>query len=330
MNRQELYSITLITFVSITSIFVSYQFFAINQNLKSTSNNETSNFSYTIVTTSFPVYSITKELVKETGIQVKLLLKPGMNAHFYEPKFSDIRIADKSRIVITTNKYFEIWAEKLAQALDRNKAKSFDASAYVEMLCEKNDEITYDVSEQKNECNLDPHVWLSPKNGLLIAKGIRDLLKTEFPSYSEKIEMNYQRILAELKKIDSNYENILANCENKNVFVYHKALGYLEAHYNIKQVPILNNFVPEGEPSTGHVELIIKQLKRINASHILMEPYLNQKSIEYLKDHGITPLSFDTMEVYYKEDVDNNITYTQKLEYNLVQLTKALKCVKNE
>ncbi|MEM5777583.1 MAG: zinc ABC transporter substrate-binding protein, partial [Candidatus Aenigmatarchaeota archaeon] len=212
-----------------------------------------------VTTTSYPVYSLTKQLLNYTNIETVLILKPGMNAHNYEPLLSDIVLVNNASAIIFTNKFFEGWVNKLLNSIDNKNVLIIDAGETIDILCESN-----------NCENKDPHVWLSPKKVLAMTKKIRDELVKNFQEHKKQIDENYKKIELELIEIEKNYYKKLSSCKYQKVYVYHNALGYLKKDYNFEQVAILNNYVPEGEPSMMHLELLSKQMKKENYSQILL------------------------------------------------------------
>ncbi|MEM4368492.1 MAG: zinc ABC transporter substrate-binding protein, partial [Candidatus Anstonellales archaeon] len=207
----------------------------------------------------------------------------------------------------------EGWVNKLLNSIDNKNVLIIDAGETLELLCES------DYCKNK-----DPHVWLSPKKVLAMTKKIRDQLVKKFQEHGKQIDENYKKIEIELNEIDKNYYNNLSNCKYQKIYVYHKALGYLEKDYKIEQFAIIDNYVPEGEPSMMHLELLSKQMKKENYSHILLEKNVNEKALEFLKDKNIKIHLFDTMEVYYEKDLETNLQ--SKLLNNLFVLKEALEC----
>ncbi|PJB87958.1 ABC transporter substrate-binding protein, partial [Candidatus Roizmanbacteria bacterium CG_4_9_14_0_8_um_filter_34_12] len=77
----------------------------------------------TVVTTLFPLYDFVK-IIGQDKVEVSLLLPPGVEAHSFEPKPSDIVRINKSDLFIYTGKFMEPWAEDIIKGVTNKKVVS--------------------------------------------------------------------------------------------------------------------------------------------------------------------------------------------------------------
>jgi zinc transport system substrate-binding protein len=68
-----------------------------------------------VITTLFPLYDIAKNIGADK-VDISLLLPPGMEAHSFEPKPSDIVKINKADVFVYTGKFMEPWAEDVIKA----------------------------------------------------------------------------------------------------------------------------------------------------------------------------------------------------------------------
>jgi len=70
----------------------------------------------TIVATIFPLYDFAKNIGQDK-VEVSLLLPPGIEAHSFEPKPSDIVKINEPDLFIYTGKFMEPWAEDIIKGV---------------------------------------------------------------------------------------------------------------------------------------------------------------------------------------------------------------------
>jgi zinc transport system substrate-binding protein len=65
----------------------------------------------------------------------------------------------------------------------------------------------------------DPHVWLSPENGKIIAKNIRDALVEAAPEHRETFDSNYDDLAARIDRLDRELVGIIERAKAEGVKV---------------------------------------------------------------------------------------------------------------
>ena len=129
----------------------------------------------------------------------------------------------------------------------------------------------------------NPHYWLDPENGKIIAKNICDGLIRLMP---ENRETFLQNLAAFQHKIDQKlveWHQKAAILKGEKVIAYHNSWPYFEKQFGFKIV----NFVepkPGIPPSPKHLVGLIKQISKEKIELIIIEPYYSKKSCEMIAD----------------------------------------------
>ena len=124
-----------------------------------------------IVTTIFPAYDFTKQIVRDTAT-VTLLIPPGQNIHTYEPSAKDIITISECNLFIYNGGESEAWVDEVLASIDHPvpKLKMMDCVTTVY-------EDTIHIAEpEEGNPEKDEHIWTSPRNAVSIARGIRDAI----------------------------------------------------------------------------------------------------------------------------------------------------------
>ncbi|MBM3230155.1 hypothetical protein FJZ22_00665 [Candidatus Pacearchaeota archaeon] len=118
----------LIMVVALLCIFSIGGFFLTPSNISKNSSDK-----LLIVTTLYPLYDFVKEVGQER-VDVTLLLPPGVEAHSFEPKPSDIVKINNADMFLYVGAEMEPWAHDIIEGAGNEKLTPLDASSKVSLL----------------------------------------------------------------------------------------------------------------------------------------------------------------------------------------------------
>jgi len=303
---------------------------------KSKTNSE----KITVVTTLFPMYDFAKNIGQDK-VEVTLLLPPGVEAHAYEPKPSDIAKINEADIFVYTGEFMEPWAHDIIEGANKN-VKIVDTSAGIELMKEEGEEHEHEHNGEANheEANHheeeehhhhhggeDPHIWLDFENAKIMAKNIADALEKADPQNAIFYQNNLKAYQAKLATLDQNYKNILATCKTKTI-IYggHYAFGYLAKKYGLNYVAA-QGLSPDSEPTAKDLISLTEQIKRDNISYIFYEELTSPKIAETLsRETSAKMLLLNGAHNLTKEDYEVGATYLSLMKVNLNNLSQGLQC----
>jgi zinc transport system substrate-binding protein len=276
-----------------------------------------------VVATLFPQYDFAK-VIGGDKVEVTLLLPPGVEAHAYEPKPSDITSINEAEIFVYTGDFMELWAKDIIASIDQ-KVKVVDASRGIEML--KESEGTHEDEHADEYGGVDPHIWLDFENTKIMAENIAKTLIEVDPKNAGYYQANLQTYQSKLTELDNSYKNTLSNCETKTI-VYggHYAFGYLTRKYGLEYVAA-QGFSPDAEPTAKDLIQLVEQIKGDNIRYVFYEELTSPKVAETLANETDAKLLLlNAAHNLSKEDVTNNISFVEIMEKNLVNLKTGLNC----
>lgn len=293
----------------------------------------------TVVTTLFPMYDFAKHIGKDKAAVI-LLLPPGVEAHAYEPKPSDIAKINEADIFVYTGEFMEPWAYDIIKGANK-KVKIVSASAGIELIEENGEEHDHEGKtdhkkaihqEDKHDyyhSGLDPHIWLDFENAKIMAKNIAAALKTVDPKNAQFYEANFKDYQAKLTKLDQNYRDTLSSCQTNTIFYGgHYTFGYLAKRYDLDYVAA-QGFSPDSEPTAKDLISLTEQVKKNNTGFIFYEELTSPKIAETLsQETSAKMLLLNGAHNLAKDDYDAGATYISLMESNLKNLAQGLICQK--
>lgn len=273
-----------------------------------------------VVTTIFPLYDFARTIGGDQA-DVSLLLPPGVEAHSFEPKPSDIAKINTANLFIYTGKFMEPWAQDIARGADNQNLKIVDASAGVSLI----PGVFHDADEPVG--SEDPHIWLDFDNDRQIIKTIVEAFIAADPvnaAYYQERALAYQNSLTAL---DLQYKTSLAKCSSKEI-VYggHYAFGYLAKRYSLEYLAA-QGVSPDSEPTAQDLINLVEQIRSNNIKYVFYEELSSPKVAETIsRETGARLLLLNAAHNLSQEDLAAGITFLDIMKNNLENLRLGLQC----
>ena len=236
-----------------------------------------------VVTTLFPLYDFTKNIGK-AKVEVSLLLPPGVEAHSFEPKPSDLVKINEADVFIYTGKFMEPWAEDIVKSVTNKNLIIVDSSQGIKMI----PGVFHDADEPAG--SFDPHIWLDFDNAKIMVSNILHALAAKDPAYINNYKQNSDDYGKKLSDLDSLYKTTLADCKGKEI-VYggHYAFGYLAHRYALKYLAA-QGFSPDAEPTARDLSMLVEQIRKDNIKYVFFEELTSPKIAETIANETNTKL----------------------------------------
>ncbi|MBU4338104.1 zinc ABC transporter substrate-binding protein [Patescibacteria group bacterium] len=283
----------------------------------------------TIVATLFPLYDFVKN-VGQDKVEVLLLLPPGIEAHSFEPKPSDIVRINEADLLVYTGKFMEPWAEDIINGISGKNVKVVDASSEIELMKEgeEHEEEHEEAEEHRHEHNgIDPHIWLDFDNAKIMVDNIAKAMAEKDAANADYYQKNATEYKNQLTKLDNEYETALFECKTKKI-IYggHYAFGYLAHRYGLEHIAA-QGFSPDAEPTAPDLINLVEQIKKDNIGYVFYEELTSPKIAEIIAvETKAKMLLLNAAHNLAKEDFENNVSFLSIMENNLKNLSIGLQC----
>ena len=224
------------------------------------------------VTTIFPPYDFVRQIGGDY-VDVVQLLKPGMEAHSYEPSPADIIRIMESDLFLYAGGESDVWVEELLEGSGQAPV-SRSLLEWVEPLEEETSE-GMQVKEHHHGhaegetdgvhldgAEYDEHVWTSPVNAQLLVEKIRDTLAELDPDRAGIYEENAAAYLEKLRLLDEDYRQMVRDAERKTlVFGDRFPFLYLVRTYGLEYYAAFPGCSGETEPSAATVAFLTDKVE---------------------------------------------------------------------
>lgn len=292
----------------------------------------------TIVATLFPLYDFAKNIGQDK-VEVSLLLPPGVEAHSFEPRPSDIVKINETDLFIYTGKFMEPWAEDIIGGISKKDVMIVNASAGIELIKKEEgrehetmQEHEHEESARQHEYHngVDPHIWLDFDNAKIMIDSIAKAIAKKDPANADYYQKNAADYKNKLIKLDNEYKTALAKCQSREI-VYggHYAFGYVSKRYGMEYVAAYG-ISPNSEPSALDLIKLVEQIKKGNIQYVFYEELVSPKIAETLaKETGAKLLLLNPAGNLTKKDYENRATFLSIMKNNLDNIKIGLGCENN-
>ena len=266
---------------------------------------------FRVFTSTYPLTFMT-ERIGGDRVAVTQLVKPGVEAHDFEPAPSDVLSISIADMFIFNHPSFEGWALNVVTA---SRSGGNGSTVAVQT-----------IDSEVAESSFDPHVWLNPLKAQLQAQRILAALIAADPDGSTEYERNASVLEDDLQALDDRIFTRLSSCDHASVVVSHLAFGHMAERYEFHQIG-LSGLSPEFESGPSHLAGVIEQMNALGVRYILQEPIVrNRLAKTVAAETGAKLLALHPLEVRTSSEASAGKDYFAIMEANAESLHTALRC----
>jgi zinc transport system substrate-binding protein len=287
-----------------------------------------------VVTTLFPLYDFTRQVAGEKA-EVSLLLPPGVEPHTFEPTPQDAVRLGRAGLFVYTGDFMEPWAKDFLGGVKNPALRIVNASTGIELLDENEEhhdeegehrEAGHEDDGHHDAEGKDPHIWLDPRNALIIIESIRAALADISPQNEKYFSDNAATLSGEIKKLDADIEEAVKGFKNRTIVSGgHFAFGYFAKRYGLNNLSPYLGFSPNAEPTPQRIIALVKALKDGQGRAVYFQELINPKVAEVIaKESGAELLLLHGAGNVGKDELAAGVTYLSIMRQNLENLKKGL------
>ena len=233
-----------------------------------------------VVTSTTDLASIARE-VGGGAVQVDSITRGGQDPHFVELLPSYMVQVRRADVYVKVGMDLDYWAQAIIDGSRNAKLLVVDASSAVPVARRLEVPARTDASMGDVHKYGNPHYWLDPENGKLIARAIADGLKKADPGHAGSYESNLQAFVKRLDAKIADWRRRAAPLRGMRIVTYHNSWPYLARAFGLEVVDFLEP-KPGVKPSPSHVNRLIRTIKDRGVVVIAHEPYFEKRTPELI------------------------------------------------
>ncbi|UZJ37791.1 metal ABC transporter solute-binding protein, Zn/Mn family [Prosthecochloris sp. SCSIO W1103] len=224
-----------------------------------------------VVTSIVPLSFFVKQIGGE-HVDVTVMVPPGANPHTYDPTPGQMTALGDAGMFVKAGSGIEFeldWMKKFT-ALNPHMVVCDASRDYRSRTMQGHG------GDHVHE-KIDPHFWLSPQNGILIANNIERCLATLDPQHKIEYAENRRMLEVKLGELSVEITQKLEGMKNRAFMVFHPAWGYFADEFNLKQIAAEK----EGKELTPKtMQQVIDQAKKYDIKVVFVSPTFSSLQAE--------------------------------------------------
>jgi zinc transport system substrate-binding protein len=215
---------------------------------------------------SIPPQAYFVERVGGQRVRTEALVRPGQDAHTYEPTPRQMAEVARARV------YFRIGFPFENALIPR-----LESTVPGLLIVDTRQGITLRPLEGEDaagaQAGQDPHIWMSPTLVMRQVQTIRDTVIRLDPAGEGEYRANAERFISELQQVRSRIAEVLAPLRGRALLVYHPAFGYFADEFGLKQMPVER---AGKEPTSRQLARLIEQARAQGIKVVFVQPQFSQ------------------------------------------------------
>ena len=314
------------TLTKILTIIILVSLFLTGCNNSAKSNNSTeSNNKLTIVTSFYPMYISTLNIVKDIPNVEVLNMTTSQTGclHDYSLSTKDLKTLSNADILIINGAGMESFLDDVID--EYSDLKIIEASKGIDLIEDtEHDDHTEDHDHEDHDHNVNPHVWVSISKNIEEVSNIAEELSSLDPNHANEYQDNANEYIAKLENLKTEMHSTLDNIAHKDIITFHEAFPYFAEEFGLNIVGVIE-IEPDSEPSAKEVENIISIINEKNIKALFTEPQYSSKIADTIaKETGASIYTLDPIVTGDSNEKAYN-DYIIKMQENLNTLKEALK-----
>lgn len=263
------------------------------------------------------------EQVSGGTIRAETLIPPGSDPESFEPRPSHLTALRQADLVLRVGAGYEHWLDRLLQQVGSKTllpggAGHLDLSSQIALLEVRGRSVTTVPGHAHGSAN--PHYWLDPANGEIMARQIADALIRLMPDRRATVEAARDSFIAELRAHMSEWIAILEPHRAVPLASYHNTWPYFARRFRLNIVDVIE--LKEGvAPSLARLSALSAAFRQKGVRLIIHEPFQPDATSQMLAKRVGVSVVVLAPSVGSRPEAT---TYIGLLDYNVRTLAKAL------
>ena len=194
--------------------------------------------------------------------EVTQILRPGVDAHDFEPRPSDARAVAEGDVLVASGGELDDWVNEISSTA------GFEGETLT----------VFDEIEPASQD--DPHWWQDPRNAVRAVGEIERLLIATDPKGRATYERNARFYTQRLRRMDRSIAACVAKVPRgeRKLITTHDAFGYYARRYDIEVVgALIPSLSTQAQPSGRDIQRLVDQIRAERVKAIFPETALNPR-----------------------------------------------------
>lgn len=212
-------------------------------------------------------------------VEVSAVARPASDAHRVEVLPSYMVRVSRAQLYLKVGLGLDRWADQIIDGSRNAKLVVLDCARHIAPLDRPAGKVDASMGDVHPDGN--PHYWLDPANGALVALDIADALAALDPAHADDFRRRAEAFAAACAARRAAAAAALAALPVKAILTYHASWVYF-AHATGLEIAATVEPVPGIPPTARHLEALVALIRARRLPVVLQEPYFSNEAPAFL------------------------------------------------
>jgi zinc/manganese transport system substrate-binding protein len=212
-------------------------------------------------------------------VEVSAIARPNADAHRVETLPSYMVRVSKAQLYLKVGLGLDQWADQIIDGSRNGGLRVVDCSTGIEALDKPTGKV--DASLGDVHPNGNPHYWLDPRNGGIIARQIAGALAELDPEHAGEFAANAEALAREADALATRGAASMQALTTRAIFTYHASWIYFTHAFGLEVAATVEP-VPGIPPTGKHLQSLVDIAKGRGIKILLQEPYFSGEAGQFL------------------------------------------------
>ena len=221
-------------------------------------------------------------------VEVFAIARPGSDPHRIEALPSYMVKVSRAKLYLKVGLGLDQWADAIVDGSRNSSVQIVDCSRDVHVLEKPTGKVDASMGDVHPDGN--PHYWLDPRNGAVVANNIADALAKADPGNAEKYHARAEAFGKDAQAAWERNAEAAKKLGSHEVFTYHRSWSYFADAFGLDVVNTVEP-VPGIPPTAKHLAELVDQAKARKVALLIQEPYFASDGGKFLeREAGVRPV----------------------------------------
>jgi zinc/manganese transport system substrate-binding protein len=216
-------------------------------------------------------------------VEVIAIARPNSDVHRVEVLPSYMVKVSRAKVYLKVGLGLDQWADGIIDGSRNRKLQVVDCSTDVPVLEKPTGAVNASMGDVHPNGN--PHYWLDPRNGTIVAATIAEALSRADPANAAGYRARAEAFEKECKAA---YDRIAAAAQalpSRTIITYHRSWSYFANAFGLQVLGTVEP-VPGIPPTARHLADLVQIVKSRGVSVLIQEPYFSGDAGRFLAREG--------------------------------------------
>jgi zinc/manganese transport system substrate-binding protein len=234
--------------------------------------------SVTVVASTNDLASIAASVGGER-VEVAAIARPNADVHRVELLPSYMVRVSKAQLYLKIGLDLDRWADRIIDGSRNARLKVVDCSRGIDVLEKPTGRVDASMGDVHPGGN--PHYWLDPRNGAVVARTVAEALAEVDPAHAEEYRARAEAFARDAEAARERGRQAAAALPVKTLLTYHRSWPYFGDAFGLEIAGTVEPF-PGIPPTAKHLAGLVQLARERRVPVLIQEPYFSAEAGKFL------------------------------------------------